>query len=154
MAKRKKGPSSTATGQPKRVKLSAAESLKRMEEVPERKEANSLPLSEKARIEVYLPDLPSPEYQDLLEVFEQEICTYTFGGCMIDPRPWRVTYLTRLGVRMRDRIEPHLYGYPVCLRGELRPALSDTSMRCATPHSRPSMRRPSWSSMYPVYHAG
>ena len=39
-----------------------------------------MPLSEKARIEVYLPDLPRPEYQDLLEAFEQE-STLISSGC-------------------------------------------------------------------------
>jgi hypothetical protein len=38
MAKRKKVPGSPPTGQAKRTKLSAEESLKRMEEFPERKE--------------------------------------------------------------------------------------------------------------------
>ena len=38
MAKRKKGPGGPPTGQAKRAKLSAEESLKRMEEFPERKE--------------------------------------------------------------------------------------------------------------------
>lgn len=41
-----------------------------------------MPLSEKARVEVYLPDLPRAAYQDLLGVLEQEF-TYTFGGCTI-----------------------------------------------------------------------
>jgi hypothetical protein len=41
-----------------------------------------LPLFEKARIEVYLPDLPKPAYQDLLDALEQEF-TYTFGGATI-----------------------------------------------------------------------
>ena len=39
-----------------------------------------MPLSEKARIEVYLPDLPRAADQDLLAAFEQEF-SYTFGGC-------------------------------------------------------------------------
>jgi hypothetical protein len=38
MPKRKKGPGSIPTGSAKRAKLSAEESLKRMEEFPERKE--------------------------------------------------------------------------------------------------------------------
>jgi hypothetical protein len=38
-----------------------------------------LPLSEKARIEVYLPDTPHPEYAELLEVLDREF-TCTFGG--------------------------------------------------------------------------
>jgi hypothetical protein len=61
-----------------------------------------LPLSEKARIEVYLPDVPRPAYQDLLGALEQEF-TYTFGGCTI-VRGLEGNYLSRLGLRMRDRI--------------------------------------------------
>jgi hypothetical protein len=61
-----------------------------------------LPLSEKARIEVYLPDVPRQAYQDLLAALEQEF-TYTFGGCTTD-RGLEGNYLSRLGLRMRDRI--------------------------------------------------
>jgi hypothetical protein len=61
-----------------------------------------LPLSEKARIEVYLPDLPRPEYQDLLGALEREF-TYTFGGCTA-LRGLEGNYLSRIGTRMRDRI--------------------------------------------------
>jgi hypothetical protein len=61
-----------------------------------------LPLSEKARIELYLPDLPRPEYQDLLGALEQEF-TYTFGGCTV-LRGLEGNYLSRIGTRMRDRI--------------------------------------------------
>ena len=61
-----------------------------------------MPLSEKARIEVYLPDVPRPTYQDLLAALEQEF-TYTFGGCTI-VRGLEGNYLSRLGLRMRDRI--------------------------------------------------
>ena len=35
-----------------------------------------MPLSEKARVEVYLPDLPKQAYQNLLEALEQE---FTYG---------------------------------------------------------------------------
>jgi hypothetical protein len=41
-----------------------------------------LPLSERARVEVYLPDLPSAAYQELLERLELEF-TYSFGGCTL-----------------------------------------------------------------------
>jgi hypothetical protein len=41
-----------------------------------------LPLSEKARIEVYLPDLPKAAYEDLLDALDREF-TYAFGGCTI-----------------------------------------------------------------------
>ena len=61
-----------------------------------------MPLSEKARIEVYLPDVPRPTYQDLLAALEQEF-TYTFGGCTII-RGLEGSYLSRLGLTMRDRI--------------------------------------------------
>jgi hypothetical protein len=61
-----------------------------------------LPLSEKARIEAYLPDLPRPAYQDLLAAFEQEF-SYTFGGCTT-VRGLEGNYLSRAGVIIRDRI--------------------------------------------------
>jgi hypothetical protein len=61
-----------------------------------------LPLSEKARVEVYLPDLPTSAYELLLQALEQEF-TYTFGGCTtiggLDG-----SYLSRFGVKIRDRI--------------------------------------------------
>lgn len=38
-----------------------------------------MPLLERTRVEVYQPDLPSSEYQDLLRSFEEEL-TYAFGG--------------------------------------------------------------------------
>jgi hypothetical protein len=40
---------------------------------------HSLPLYEKARIEVYLPDLDRPAYLAFLVELEQEF-TYAFGG--------------------------------------------------------------------------
>ena len=61
-----------------------------------------MPLSEKARIEVYLPDLPRAVYQDLLRALTQEF-TYTFGGCTT-ARGLEGNYLSRLGRRTRDRI--------------------------------------------------
>jgi hypothetical protein len=61
-----------------------------------------LPLSEKARALVYLPDLPPPAYQDLLEALDQEF-TYTFGGCTII-RGLDGSYLSRFGLKIRDRI--------------------------------------------------
>ena len=61
-----------------------------------------MPLSEKARIEVYLPDLPRPAYQDLLAALEQEF-TYAFGGCTT-ARGLEGNYLSRLGAQIRDRI--------------------------------------------------
>lgn len=61
-----------------------------------------MPLSEKARIEVYLPDLPRAAYQDLLSALAQEF-TYTFGGCSII-RGLDGSYLSRAGLPIQDRI--------------------------------------------------
>jgi hypothetical protein len=61
-----------------------------------------LPLFEKARVEVYLPDLPKQAYQDLLNAFDQEF-TYTFGGCTI-VRGLDGSYLSQSGLKLQDRI--------------------------------------------------
>lgn len=61
-----------------------------------------MPLSAKARIEVYLPDLLSSASQELLIVFNQEF-THTFGGATL----WRGldgSYLAQNGQTVRDRI--------------------------------------------------
>jgi hypothetical protein len=63
---------------------------------------NSLPLSEKARIEVYLPELPRPAYLDLLDSLNREF-TYAFGGCTI-VRGLFGSYLARHGQVLEDRI--------------------------------------------------
>ena len=62
-----------------------------------------MPLSEKARIEVYLPDVSRPEYQELLAELEQEF-TYTFGGC--------TTLLAEHRVAARPGPSPHRTGRP------------------------------------------
>ncbi len=41
-----------------------------------------MPLSERARIEVYVPDRSEPPYQNLLEALDDEFTT-TFGGCTV-----------------------------------------------------------------------
>ena len=61
-----------------------------------------MPLSEKARIEVYLPDLPRAAYQDLLSALTQEF-TYTFGGCTII-RGLDGNYLSKFVRIISDRI--------------------------------------------------
>ena len=61
-----------------------------------------MPLSEKARVEVYLPDLPRAAYQDLLNELAQEF-TYTFGGCTII-RGLDGSYLSQAGLQIQDRI--------------------------------------------------
>ena len=61
-----------------------------------------MPLSEKARIEVYLPDLPKPTYQDLLNALNEEF-TYAFGGCTII-HGLDGSYLSQAGLKLQDRI--------------------------------------------------
>ncbi len=61
-----------------------------------------MPLSEKARVEVYLPDLPKPAYHGLLAALDQEF-TYTFGGCTII-RGLDGSYLSQVGLKLQDRI--------------------------------------------------
>ena len=61
-----------------------------------------MPLLERARVEVYLPDLPKQAYQDLLNAFDQEF-TYTFGGCTII-RGLDGSYLSQAGLKLQDRI--------------------------------------------------
>ena len=39
-------------------------------------------LSEKVRIEIFIPDLPDPSYGSLLTELETEL-SYTFGGCTL-----------------------------------------------------------------------
>lgn len=41
-----------------------------------------MPLSEKVRIEAFIPDLPDPTYASILEELGDEL-TYAFGGCTI-----------------------------------------------------------------------
>jgi len=61
-----------------------------------------LPLLERVRVEVYLPDLPSSEYQNLLQSFEEEF-TYAFGGASI-VRGLEGSYLSESGEHIPDRI--------------------------------------------------
>ena len=61
-----------------------------------------MPLLERTRVEVYLPDLPSSEYQSLLRSFEEEF-TYAFGGASI-VRGLEGSYLSTSGELIPDRI--------------------------------------------------
>jgi hypothetical protein len=61
-----------------------------------------LPLLERARVEVYLPDLPRAAYYNLLDELTQEF-TYTFGGCTII-RGLDGSYLSEAGAPIEARI--------------------------------------------------
>ena len=72
-----------------------------------------MPLLERARVEVYVPDLPAPHYRHLLLSFEEEF-TYAFGGCTI-LRELEGSYLSRAGVKTPDRINLIYTDLPVAL---------------------------------------
>lgn len=61
-----------------------------------------MPLSAKGRIEVYLPDLLDPAYNNLLLALENEF-TFNFGGCTV-VRGLDGNYLSKSGVKIHDRI--------------------------------------------------
>jgi hypothetical protein len=70
-------------------------------------------LLERARVEVYVPDLPVPSYQNLLLSFEEEF-TYTFGGCTI-VRGLEGSYLSEAGLKVPDRISLIYADLPLAL---------------------------------------
>jgi hypothetical protein len=72
-----------------------------------------LPLLERARVEVYVPDLPVPHYRNLLLSFEEEF-TYAFGGCTV-VRGLDGSYLSHAGVKTPDRINLVYTDLPVAL---------------------------------------
>ena len=61
-----------------------------------------MPLSERARVEVYLPDLPRANYRDLLAALTREF-TYTFGGCTINAG-LEGNYSSQSDLQVQDRI--------------------------------------------------
>jgi hypothetical protein len=62
---------------------------------------------------VYLPDLPSSEYENLLRSLEEEF-TYAFGGASI-VRGLEGSYLSESGERIPDRINIVYSDLPVAL---------------------------------------
>jgi hypothetical protein len=75
-----------------------------------------LPLLERVRIEVYLPDPPQPEYENLLHSLANEF-TYTFGGCSV-VRGIEGNYLSNSGVRIPDRISVVYTDAPIAFSTE------------------------------------
>ena len=76
-----------------------------------------MPLSGKAKIEVYLPDSPNPAYQELLTALVQEF-THTFGGCTTN-HGLDGNYLARVGQTMHDRIVTYLNTISLSGTGDL-----------------------------------
>ncbi len=72
-----------------------------------------MPLLERARVEIYIPDLPTASYRKLLEAFDEEF-TYAFGGCTI-VRALDGSYLSRAGAKTPDRINLIYTDLPLAL---------------------------------------
>ena len=60
-----------------------------------------MPLLEKIRIELFIPDLPDPIYGRLLDVFGNEL-SYAFGGCTVSPMQGK--YRSVAGAILPDKI--------------------------------------------------
>lgn len=60
-----------------------------------------MPLSEKIRIEIFIPDLPDPIYGRILDEFGDEL-SYAFGGCTIASTSGK--YRSDSGAILPDRI--------------------------------------------------
>ena len=72
-----------------------------------------MPLLERVRVEVYIPDPHRPEYDYLLRSLEIEFA-HTFGGCTI-VRGLHGSYLSRSGNRIPDRINLIYTDLPLAL---------------------------------------
>jgi len=72
-----------------------------------------LPLLERVRVEVYLPDPHITEYDNPLRSFEYEF-TYAFGGCTI-VRGLEGSYLSKFGKHITDRINLIYSDVPLAL---------------------------------------
>jgi hypothetical protein len=60
-----------------------------------------LPLSEKVRIELFIPDLPDPIYSNVLDRLGDEL-SYAFGGCTVVPALGK--YRSQSGLILPDKI--------------------------------------------------
>jgi hypothetical protein len=60
-----------------------------------------LSLSEKVRVEIFIPDLPDPVYARILEQLGDEL-TYAFGGCTVQTA--RGKYRSTSGSIIPDRV--------------------------------------------------
>ena len=72
-----------------------------------------MPLLERVRVEVYIPDPHVTEYDNLLRSLEYEF-TYAFGGCTI-VRGLEGSYLSTFGDRITDRINLIYSDVPLAL---------------------------------------
>ena len=60
-----------------------------------------MPLSEKVRVEIFIPDLSDPVYGRILEQLGDEL-TYAFGGCTVQPASGK--YRSASGSILPDKV--------------------------------------------------
>ena len=72
-----------------------------------------MPLLERVRVEVYVPDPSQPRYDNLLISLEEEF-TYAFGGCTT-VRGLQGSYLSSLGKRVPDHVNLVYSDLPLAL---------------------------------------
>ena len=61
-----------------------------------------MPLSEKVRIEIFIPDLPDPVYGGILDELGNEL-TYAFGGCTVIETSGK--YRSSKGLILPDKVQ-------------------------------------------------
>ena len=72
-----------------------------------------MPLLERVRVEIYIPDIASLQYENLLRSLQEEF-TYAFGGSTV-LRALEGSYLSLSGERMLDRINVLYTDAPLAL---------------------------------------
>lgn len=109
-----------------------------------------MPLSEKARIEVYIPDLPVVAYYRLLEGLEAEF-TYNFGGCTLQ-RGLDGNYLSELEEPVQDRVTLLYTDTPYSFSDNLS-LLSDFADKLRERTARALQEETILIVVMPVYHS-
>ena len=109
-----------------------------------------MPLYEKARVEVYIPDLPVVAYYRLLESLEAEF-TYNFGGCTLQ-RGLDGNYLSGAEEPVQDRVTllytdtPYSFSDNYSLLSDFADTLRERSKRALQEETI-------LVAVFPVYHS-
>ena len=108
-----------------------------------------MPLLEKIRIELFIPDLPNPIYSRLLEELGDEL-SYAFGGCTVTPTPGK--YRSTGGFILPDKTNilftdaPFYWDKDRLLLEQYTPALRQVVQQVL------SKEEAILITVYPVYH--
>jgi hypothetical protein len=109
-----------------------------------------LPLSEKVRIEIFIPDLPDPAYSRILDVLGNEL-SYAFGGCTVVMGSGK--YRSADGVILPDKVNLLFSDTPFLWERD-RLIVEQYAERIRSVVQRALAREESiLAAFYPVYHA-